>query len=529
MMRLVHYPWRISLSRDDALTGEDLPVASGASLVVNSGDTSANLHLPKRTICINDVGLSVFEIPDTDSGGHLRPRTYLPEHFMASSGAFNRPDPHYSSGETSAMNAFVEAHLRLVQFLEDTFRSVSSNLQSAIRRMDWNKLLDAYNGHKEHDRLIRKPLIITLAEQQTNHLAHIARGPKKILRRERGSERLSRAREFDKACLIRLAQTPGRSVIEKAGPKQRIQAVKRIESTDVLENRVVADFCLRCRDEWQKTDSLVGDRLNSDWRELGESYDRLCRKIGHADEFRNLPKLKIPARQPNHTLTQNLHYRSVWSGYQQLLKLEQEREDCWMWARRLFLNRALLQIAEIFETAFPAKDAAFIPYNKCARFRPVQEFGLWLDDGSLPGPRVVEHKGQPTTVYCLSAADVIAGLGCASSLLTLNADVYLLAASADKIIVCPVFAFVGNNQSDAAARAAQDLEDCLRKLIPSIQGGEIRIEIPQALFIWAKLPDREPPNPVGGYVLTAGLTTNPEDAGLPEEDWIGILHSYLLP
>jgi hypothetical protein len=140
--------------------------------------------------------------------------------------------------------------------------------------------------------------------------------------------------------------------------------------------------------------------------------------------------------------------------------------------------------------AFPESSASFIPYKKSLRIRSTQNFGLWIDPESLPGPRVIADKDQNSfkTCYLFSHADIVDGLGNFPEISLLNADGYLVIASSGKVIVSPIYAFVGSEESLAIRDAAADLQNCISRfrsehLIP----GPLRIAAP--VLLWADFMD----------------------------------------
>src|SRR6266699_4433910 len=86
----------------------------------------------------------------------------------------------------------------------------------------------------------RMALIVQLSREQTLHrsLDAISRHPRRILQRERHETPVSRIQELDSACIRDFARRPGISPIEKAGPRQRLLAIRRREHYTTLENQV---------------------------------------------------------------------------------------------------------------------------------------------------------------------------------------------------------------------------------------------------------------------------------------------------
>ena len=104
------------------------------------------------------------------------------------------------------------------------------------------KVLEEICSYVDNDPA-RQAAIVDMADKLPLHLEKITKQPRRTLKRIRDQERIQRVREMDKACLINLARRPGVAIAEKAGPRQRILAVRREETNNTLENRVVRHCC----------------------------------------------------------------------------------------------------------------------------------------------------------------------------------------------------------------------------------------------------------------------------------------------
>ena len=146
-----------------------------------------------------------------------------------------------------AMIAFVHDHVDAIgEFL---FPSTSQAPQpwrfSGLSAASWNDLYAAFRRNAvSGDRLA---LIVQAADACRVVLDRICERPRQLLRRERSMTDLGRVDQLDDACLRWLVRQPGRTILDKAGTRQRILAVQRTSSYDTTENRVVRDFLERCR------------------------------------------------------------------------------------------------------------------------------------------------------------------------------------------------------------------------------------------------------------------------------------------
>ena len=473
------YPWRIAFEDLSESNSAMLPVASGASCLVPNG-VLPDLPFPRR-IHLNGRNFQLYEIPDTDLSRRISIFSWGDQRLFASSEAYGG----LGADSVSDLGLYIEESLQFIQRLEDIVRDKKLDGESGIPRVSWPRAIKDLIQTDWKGATARKPLIVSLAEKQMFGLREIERSVKKILRRKRGTEKLSKAREFDKASMIRIAQLPGRNMAEKAGPRQRIPAVLRYESTDTLENRVVEHFCRLAQDEWSRTKRNLQTSISNEREELALRFVRLCGRVRTNNEIRNISKLNSPCLAPNFTLEQNPNYRSIWIGYQRLLKREQEREECWAWARRLFLNRALVFAAELFEKVFDPENSSYLPYAKQLRIALSHRYGLWLEAKSLPGPRVIviDNKNEVATAYMLSPSEVKEGFRKVDTLLKFNADAYYLLVQRKQIKVCPIYAFVGAASDQAFNAASNDLSEVYKRL--SNQYNENSIQLQTPILIWA--------------------------------------------
>ncbi len=503
-IRFYRYPWRVGFEDLSEKDVTKLRVASGACCAVPE-NLEFHYPFPNRKFVLNGISCGVYELPDTDSTGRISSFTHKHYRLHAAQGAYEG----LFFGKDSVFSDLTELtreSLKYIQRLEDIIDGQCRGGFGVIKRVDWDLALGELRETDWQGDLVRKPLIVDLAEHQQFPLKEIARGAKRILRRKRDFERLSKAREFDKASLMRIAQLPGRTIAEKAGPKQRIPAVKRYETTDTLENRVVEHFCRLAEGEWLRNQSDDRTALSNEWLRLASGFVGLCKRVKKSDDFHLIQKLKGPCVSPNYTLEQNTNYRAIWQGYRKLIKRQSEREECWAWARRLFLNRAYVYVAELFRMVFPDGETVYFPYHKHLRARLAHQFGLWFDAESMPGPRVIESEGgEAMTAYLFSPLDIKLGFGSDCELLRLNADAYIALLSKSGMSVCPMFGFVGSSEEESCREAKRDLEDVFDRFKNDsvFKAGEIYITKP--LFLWADfLGNRGLRGDCGG-VLQAGI------------------------
>jgi len=142
-------------------------------------------------------------------------------------------------------------------------------------------------------------------------LEHIFASLSETPRREQAYLPIRDVKELNAASFIALSRRPGRNVREKLAGKPYMQAVRRYQSVDLPQNRLVKEFVTRIADllELRKKhldheDNLLGDIYR--WLRTDEAQE-----IGRWD---NLP--------PNNTLLSHRDYRRVWDGWRWLRVLD---------------------------------------------------------------------------------------------------------------------------------------------------------------------------------------------------------------
>ncbi len=186
----------------------------------------------------------------------------------------------------------------------------------------------------------RMALIVKLARELPNVLERVCRHPRRVLRRERQMQSLGRVREVDPGCLRWLARQPGVSVAERAGSRQQVLAIVRVEDVDTPENRVVKDLLQRasaaCARYVREHLGVEHDRVRDVKR-----FRRLVRslmKLSPITEASNL--VGIP--QPNYVLQMDPNYSTLWDAYLQLVRQQQLEDNVWRWRQRLFAEHVQL-------------------------------------------------------------------------------------------------------------------------------------------------------------------------------------------
>lgn len=229
----------------------------------------------------------------------------------------------------------------------------------------------------------RMDIIVRHAFALTRVLDQLERAPRRILRRTHEQVPLSRVQELDRRAMTWLVRQPGDTLAERAGDRQRLLAVAREENYDTLENRVLRAYgelaALVARDYVARNRSKAESRRARRVADFGKR----CRRLSHDLASRGV-RLAEAGISPNFVLQQNATYREIWGGWQDLLRMEQEKDDIWRWQVRSFEEFCALAVVVGLERIPDARLIAAAPLV----FRDEQYRGSWV---AHDNPFVVIH------------------------------------------------------------------------------------------------------------------------------------------
>lgn len=242
-------------------------------------------------------------------------------------------------------------------------------------------------------------LIVRLAADLPQTIEEICNSPRVVLRRERELEQAARIREVDQSCIRWLGRQPGRSLIEKAGSRQRLMAVVRKEDCDTPENRVVRDLLVRCRTAGR---SYLARNTNFRTHERFKSVQKLvtlCEKHLKYSQLASVRQL-VGTAQPNYVLQHESRYRVLWDAYLRLVKQEQVTQSVWQWRDRVWLEWLTLGLASALTNCSLRSPAHRQGVGIC----PEPSTGEFIDD-SIFGPWW-PSVGSVDSVYLVNAAEI---------------------------------------------------------------------------------------------------------------------------
>ena len=393
---------------------------------------------------------------DDDVAGQIRIRGHLPR----PSWSLGRDRSAPSDPRQERLDLYLLGLVDLIRLAEDP--------AVAWHESGWARLSDAWTG--DNISLTDPPmaLIVRHADTLLRLLTDLGRHPRHILSRTRAMLPVDRVQQLDVASVRWLSRQPGREVYERAGPRQRILAVRRFEDLDTLENRVLRDLSVRSHGlatAYTKQYRTLSSSLR--WQGV-DKYRRSCERLARILSDREIGWPRPPV-VPNYALLQDRRYRRVWSAYREILRRLDEQDECWRWQHRLWADFCKLVTQVALYRGHKFETVAESPL----RIAPEQHRGRWsLVDAHSGVFLLRDRQDRPAAVLSVlwdttaehpKLASWMAGLGAAAVLhlqgLKDGRESYLL--------LWPLHLFGDDapNLKEIATSAQRALDSCLKALV----------------------------------------------------------------
>jgi len=153
-----------------------------------------------------------------------------------------------------------------------------------------------------------------ITDHARNSVERLFRALNESPRREQAFLPVRAVRELDANSFIKLSNRPGRTIREKLAKKPYLHAVRRFQSIDLPENRLLKAFVSRLAELLE---------LRQDY--LGEEEDELLSKIRSwllSSEAQSIARWEnLP---PNNALLSHRDYRRVWDAWRRLQTLDDD-------------------------------------------------------------------------------------------------------------------------------------------------------------------------------------------------------------
>ena len=153
-----------------------------------------------------------------------------------------------------------------------------------------------------------------IAEHSRASVERLFRALNASPRREQALLPVRAVRELDANSFIKLSHRPGRTIREKLAGKPYLQAVRRFQSVNLPENRLLKAFATRLAELLELRRDCLSQKEDALLPKI-ESW-LLSDEAGAIDRWDNLP--------PNNTLLSHRDYRRVWDAWRWLQTLDDD-------------------------------------------------------------------------------------------------------------------------------------------------------------------------------------------------------------
>jgi hypothetical protein len=449
--RLVHYPWRLALPAK--YQNGHLPVPETGRAAPGIG-----------SFLLND-SLLPMEIPGPtirEGGGQTRCRIAGKDILYDQNGVFQFQREDIGSFPRRLHFALTDAFIHMANLLYEKHRAKFGTFADM-------RLADACSDFvhylaQERD-FASESLVVEIARACLGVVEGIVSAPRLSLFRRHDDVALDRLQELDEYSLKSLAHRPGRTIAGKAGTKQRLTGVVRVETPNTYENQVLMDFirrsdraalqyvremCGRCPhgDKCRTHDpSAEAHRCPSERVRMVADYHRKCLAWQRSDNMSGVTRLAQPASRANYVLQQNPRYVVVWRYYPRLLRQEDIEEDVWRWERRTWADYLRLVMMVVWDRHLKAGSLVELS-RRPLMLRTTNNRGAWLCsdpfEEALVFPSVSSAGVQ--TVYFLNMGETVELTGI-DDLRNLNFDFcWVILRSKDDLRLIPFWAICGSPQ-----------------------------------------------------------------------------------
>ena len=318
--------------------------------LATNGDSHASVRLTgssrmaRRTEILSHRRMEIWEVPviGTDQQAELEVFSHgTLQRFRSQDGVGSglgatSEAPDYGMGAL-ALERLLGFHMeRITHWSEGGEASNAATQADGMTQVSWPSFEQNYWRSNDATKEPPRHLIVRIAQECGDWITDLCERPRRILRRVRTLQPIAQAQDVDDACIRWLTRQPGRTMPERAGPRQRILAVAREDSVDTPENRVLRDFLrlsVQAATRYTRTyqqQFAESDRLTAVRRYL----DAVQRLLGHSP-IATVPSL-VGEPTRNYVLQFDARYARMWTYYDRLRRQEDERDDLRAWRHRLW-------------------------------------------------------------------------------------------------------------------------------------------------------------------------------------------------
>ena len=222
---------------------------------------------------------------------------------------------NYSSGKGNVCEALDQTHWFSTIAVFDllTREALPQTLSSVLQKVSNYKPYSVKNPSS-----VLKDRLWRIIEHAREPLDHLLRTLNESPQRDHAVMPFYAVRELDTPSFMALARRPGNNIREKLAGKPYLQAVRRYQSVDLPENRLLKAFSERLAD-------LLELRVESLKDDDAEEMLYYIRSWLTTDEAQSITRWEnLP---PNNTLLSHRDYRRIWDAWNWLQTLEESIEN----------------------------------------------------------------------------------------------------------------------------------------------------------------------------------------------------------
>ena len=207
--------------------------------------------------------------------------------------------------------------IRTVYFLRSWFTTYQASMQRGNKYTDFDELTSKIE-------VLPCDYVSRIVDLTLEAFSHIVQSAHSEIIHEDVMMPLYKVKEVDSYCINWLSRKSGRTIREKLAGIGSMMAVRRRESFDTGENRLLKTFAVKMSELIQLKQEYLPDEFTS---EREEAFLEKARQLLRSEEFQEVQRWEnLP---PNNTLLSDKYYSKIWQGWQELRELDEIVEtDC---------------------------------------------------------------------------------------------------------------------------------------------------------------------------------------------------------
>ena len=207
--------------------------------------------------------------------------------------------------------------IRTVYFLRSWFITRQASMQRGSKYTDFDELTS-------ETKILPCDYVSRIVDLTLDAFSHIVSSTHSEIIREDVMMPLYKVKEVDSYCINWLSRKSGRTIREKLAGIGSMMAVRRRDSFDTGENRLLKTFAVKMSELIQLKKEYLPDEFTL---EREETFLEKARQLLLNPDFQEVRRWEnLP---PNNTLLSDKYYSKIWQGWQELRELDEIVErDC---------------------------------------------------------------------------------------------------------------------------------------------------------------------------------------------------------